>query len=162
MAEEIYPSIEGARTTYMQEKMSPEQCKWCTDLALAPSRGRISPSVPIPTQRSKACCYQSACPRASLQPPNCYSLLFQDAITQIALWFQNKVGGEMSTRATACCKSSKDALVSHAVPFPLLEGVRFRLAHFLSLPPSYQDYCNRLIIPFYAVDKNINHFKQMF
>lgn len=68
----------------------------------------------------------------------------------------------MSTGATACCKSSKDALVSHAVPFPLLEGVRFRLARFLSLPPSYQDYCNRLIIPFYAVDKNINHFKQMF
>lgn len=36
---EIYPSIEGARTTYVREKISPEQCKWCADLVLALSRG---------------------------------------------------------------------------------------------------------------------------
>lgn len=74
-AEEIYPITEGARTTYMRKKISPEPCKWCTDLVLALSWGWISPTVPIPTQRYKARSYQSACPRASLQPSNCYSLL---------------------------------------------------------------------------------------
>lgn len=39
VAKEIYPSIEGARTTYVRGKISPEQCKWCADLVLALSRG---------------------------------------------------------------------------------------------------------------------------
>lgn len=89
-AEEIYPSIEGARTTYVQEKISPERCTWCTDLVLAPSRGWISPSAPIPTQRSKACCYQSACPTASLQPSNCYSLLSFSRMQLLRLHYDSR------------------------------------------------------------------------
>lgn len=34
-AKEIYPRREGARTTYMWEKISPEQYKQCTDVLLA-------------------------------------------------------------------------------------------------------------------------------
>lgn len=162
-AKEIYPSTEGARTTYMREEISPEQCKWCADLVLALSRGGISPSVPIPTQRYKARCYQSACPGASPQPSNCYSLLSFSRMQLLRLHYGSRTkSGEKSTGATTCCKSSKDAPVSHAVPFPFLGGASCRLPCFLSLPPSYQNYYNRLIIPFYALDKNINHLNQMF
>lgn len=90
-AEEIYRSIERARTTYVREKISPEQCKWCADLVLALSRGWISPSVPIPTQRYKACCYQSACPRASLQPSNCYSLLSCSRMQLLRLHYGSRI-----------------------------------------------------------------------
>lgn len=97
VAKEIYPSRGGARTTYMWGKISPELCKWFTDLVLALHRAWISPCMPIPAQRYKACCYQRACPRASAAIKLLLSTFpFQDEITQITLWLQKKVRGERS------------------------------------------------------------------
>lgn len=166
VTKEIYPSRKEARTTYMWGKIRAEQCKWHTEIVLALHRAWIFPCMPIPTQRSKSCCYQRACPRGGSHCSRQIATLsfpfpgwnYSDYIMAL----EENEGGKKSKRATPCCKSSKDAFISHTVPFPFSGGVSCWLVNFHSLPPSYQDYYNHLIIPFYAVHKNINHFNQMF
>lgn len=163
-AKEISPSREGARTTYVCEKISLEQCKWCPDLVLALHRAWISPCMPIPSKDTKHVAI-----KGPAQEHNCShqisTLYFPFPgwdYSDYIMAAEESEEGKKSTRATTCCKSSKDALISHTVPFPFSGGVSCWLPCFLSLPLSYQDYYDCLIIPFYAVDKNINHFYQMF
>lgn len=154
-AKEIYPSREGARTTYMWGKMSPEHCKWCTAPVLALPRAGFLPVCPFPhTDLYRAGSSPRACPEHHCSHHTAaLNFLFQDEITQITIMApEESEGGKKSARATTCCKSSKDTFSSHTVPFHFL-GVSCWLLCFLSLLPSYQDYYNCLIIPFYTMDK---------
>jgi len=98
------------------------------------------------------CSHQNLCPLLSF---------YRMQLLRLHCDFRRK-WGKKSTGATARCKSSKAAFGNHTVPLALCGGAHCQMPCFPALPPPSQDYWDCLIISFYAADKNINHFNQMF
>lgn len=98
-AEEVYPHTEVARTTYTQAKLAWSNVS-CAQSLCWPSAGpELPPACPFHTKR-QSCLLPKHLPHSTTAAikPLLSAFFFQDAITPIALWLQNKVGGEKSQR----------------------------------------------------------------
>lgn len=96
-AKEIYPSREGARTTYMWGKMSPEHCKWCTAPVLALPRAGFLPACPFPHTATEQVPLQGSAQSITAAITLLLSISFSRMkLLRLQLWLQKKVRGERS------------------------------------------------------------------
>lgn len=145
---DLYPSREGARTTTYRGKNDPRAVWGVQSPCAGPPQGlnftqHTQRHKPTETQNqknpqthktTKPCCCQRLGPRASLQSPNCSSLLPFSQHKIIQIMAPEEREGERSQQELPHAVNPPKALISHTEPFPLLGGASCWL--LFSAPPT--------------------------